>query len=657
MHRLRAGLAALALAAACDQIGAGHEPWQRPPGAARGQVAEREPCSHRDPGRQAWFGDLHVHTSLSFDASVWGTRLGPDDAYRFARGEPVEVAPESFARIDRPLDFAAVTDHAEWMGEVRQCTTPGSTSYESDGCQVFRGQRRSLLARVLGLQGMAARMPGIVGLFGRLPEVCGPEGEGCRASLADAWGETRAAAERHYDRSSACRFTTFHAWEYSASPERSKVHRNVILRSEVVPEIPISWIDTPTAPELWRKLDALCNDQPGCEALAIPHNPNRSNGKVFELAYLALPEEDQADAAALRARLEPVVEVTQIKGDSECRVQGGFGAPDELCAFEKMREMPGVAYDDCGEGTGTGGAQGRGCLSRRDMVRPALVEGLREQQRLGTNPLAFGLIGSTDTHTATPGAVSERTYPGSQGPESATSAQRLALDPEDPVSSPVWRSPGGLAGIWAEENSREALFDALRRREVFATSGPRIRPRLVAGFGLPRDLCTGGDFSRGEAAGGVPMGGDMPAHTPGTGALRIAVAALRDPGTVDAPGGLLQRIQVIKGWVGADGTLHERVVDVAGGPNDADVDPATCAPRGPGAEHLCAVWEDEQFDPAEPAVYYARVLENPSCRWTTWECLALPPGERPPACGDPRIPVTLQERAWTSPVWYQPGPS
>jgi hypothetical protein len=225
-------------------------------------------------------------------------------------------------------------------------------------------------------------------------------------------------------------------------------------------------------------------------------------------------------------------------------------------------------------------------------------------------------------------------------------------------------NPGGLAVLWAEENSRDALFEAMRRREAYGTSGPRITARFFGGFDLPADLCAAPDFAARGYASGVPMGGDLSAAPDPSSALHFAVWALRDPGVPEHPGTALQRVQIVKGWV-ADGAAHEKVFEVAGDPsNGASVDAGSCAPTGSGFEDLCAVWRDPEFDPALPAVYYARVVENPSCRWNAWVCLAEQVDCSAPAsvpdelasCCDPEVPRTIQERAWTSPIWYTPAP-
>jgi hypothetical protein len=338
--------------------------------------------------------------------------------------------------------------------------------------------------------------------------------------------------------------------------------------------------------------------------------------------------------------------MVQLKGESECRngMYGVVGGPDELCDFEKIRDLPGHPLEDCEEGAGWGAQRDRGCVSRLDYVRYALIEGLREAERIGVNPYLFGFIGSTDTHLGNPGAVAETEFVGKFG---ATPSELLTIG-EKPRPS-AFGSAGGLAGVWAEENTRDAIFDALARREAFATSGTRIAPRFFAGWDLPEDLCERGDLVAEGYAGGVPMGASLPDRPRADAKLRFAVQAQRDP-----EGASLERLQIVKAWYGADGNFHQAVHDVARVAPGASVDMETCAPRGPGADALCATWSDPDFDPSRAAVYYARVVENPSCRWTTWQCLALPPEGRPDACSDPRVPRTLQERAWTSPIWFAP---
>lgn len=610
---------------------------------------DRAACSQRSRLRNAYFGDLHVHTALSFDAQAFDVRTLPADAYRFAQGEPVSLPPldamgngTQTIAIDRPLDFAAVTDHSEFLGEVDLCTTPGSPVYDSASCQAYRVGGNDGTT-YFGVR-VALTPPS------RLPDVCGPDNALCLAEGASVWDGIQQAADDAYDRSDACAFTSFVGYEYTGSRAVSTLHRNVIFRNDRVP-YPTSVFEAPTANELWTQLAATCQGGgAGCDALVVPHNANESNGKMFLLEYPgAAGLEDERTQAALRGSMEPLFEVYQHKGSSECfnGIGGIVGAADEQCEFEKRRYD---AAPDCGDGTGFGGTITTGCLSRRDFLRGALLEGMREQQRIGVNPLRLGVIASTDTHNGTPGAVSEDGYLGHRGTDDGTPAALLGDGQFYPGG---WRfSPGGLVGVWAEENSRPALFDALRRRETFGTSGPRIAVRLFGGWDLPAGSCSDPQMLDVAYAEGVPMGGTLGAG-PGS-APRFLVSALADAGTPAQPGLPLQRIQIVKGWI-AGGQSHQQVYDVAGDPdNGAGVDPVTCATSGTGFSSLCTVWTDPDFDPSEAAFYYARVLENPRCRWHTVGCNALPPAERPASCSDPAVPRTVQERAWTSPVWYEP---
>jgi hypothetical protein len=340
----------------------------------------------------------------------------------------------------------------------------------------------------------------------------------------------------------------------------------------------------------------------------------------------------------------------QIKGESECRngMYQIIGGNDELCEFEKIRDFGQPELSDCAEGQSKGAQAGKGCTSRNDYVRYALIDGLREKERLGINPYQFGFIGSTDSHTAAPGAVSEYEQPYKYG---TTLDQTLTVG--DRPRAVAFQNPGGLAGVWAEENTRDAIFDALKRRETFATSGPRIAPRFFGGWHIPTDICTAPNLAIAGYQHGVPMGGVLTAKTEPDARPRFVVAASADPGTASAPGHPLQRLQIIKGWVGHDGGFHQAVMDVAGNAhNGATVDPLSCESEGDGFATLCGVWEDPEFDPLQDAVYYARAVENPSCRWSTRMCLSLPEDQRPDGCEHPRIPKVIQERAWTAPIWF-----
>ena len=607
-----------------------------------GPVQPAEACPDRNPQRNVYFGDLHVHTMYSFDAYVWDTRTTPSQAYEFARGAPLLLPPFDAngmgtrrVQLDRPLNFAAVTDHSEFLGEVDTCSTPGSPTYDALTCQQLR-MGDSTAYGALGVQ-MTAPNPH------RLSAICGSNGAICIAALMPVWARMQEAAATAYDR---CQFTKFIAYEYSRSPSGSTMHRNVIFRNEHVPE-PISTFEQSTPQGLWAALQHACVQAgTGCDVLVIPHNSNESNGRMFHVEYPgAQTVDDEQAQAEMRAAMEPLMEIYQHKGDSECSngLSGIVGAPDEQCDFEKRRHAP----PDCGDGTGSLGAVEAGCVSRLDFARGALLTGLLEQERIGANPYRLGFIGSTDTHNGTPGNTNESTFVGHQGTNDA--------NPNVLLGGNVKLSPGGLAAVWAEENSRDSLFDALRRKETFATSGTRITVRVFGGWGFPGNLCGAADLVRTGYAQGVPMGGVLPTRPAAASAPAFVISALRDTGTAAQAGTQLQRLQVIKGWV-ANGESHQQVYDVAGNPdNGASVDLDTCAPVGSGANALCTVWTDPDFDATQRAFYYVRVLENPSCRWSTWLCNRLPAEQRPPACSDPSVPKTIQERAWTSPIWYEPA--
>jgi len=598
-------------------------------------------CAAYDPLRQPYFGDTHVHTTLSLDANLQGTRLGPTDAYRFAKGEAIGIQPYDQAgnalrtlQIDRPLDWAVVSDHAEFLGTVAVCEDPSSPAYDEANCTSVRENPSGAFVTV----NAATAVPPESAAY---PSLCGDDGQTCIDAGADVWGDIQDAAEAHYDRTDSCTFTTFYGYEWTGGPGALNLHRNVIFRNHVVPDRVVGYFDEPRVEGLWASLRTECLDDPVCDALTIPHNSNISSGIMFT----TLDEEGAYDAetAATRALMEPLVEIFQHKGDSECLP--GSPVADELCGFEKL------PYNSLA-GTNLG-AEGEPLP--QDFVRDILGEGLRYQSEVGVNPYAYGIVASTDTHVAAPGSVSEEGYPGHGG---AGQSNRDALPEALPDGVPF--NPGGLAVLWAEENSREGLFQAMKRREAYGTSGPRIVLRFFGGYDYPADLCDSDDFAATGYDLGVPMGGDLPAPEPGR-APSFAIAASADPGTEMAPGVELQRLQIVKGWL-QDGDVQVEVFDVAGDPdNGASVDLDTCTPQGGGAGELCTVWTDPDFDPAAPAFYYARAIENPSCRWHTRQCLAAgitcpTDDETWAACCDERVETTVQERAWSSPVFYTPSP-
>lgn len=597
-------------------------------------------CRNYTPERQPFFGDLHVHTALSLDANLQGTRLRPADAYLFARGEPVGVPPYDArgnpARriaLERPLDFVAVSDHAEFLGLVTTCLSPELPGYDSASCATYRSAPSSAFYQFNGALGTPQGGAGYVA-------PCGPDNAYCGSAAMSAWTEIQSAAAAAQDATPDCRFTTFVAYEWSASPGVKNLHRNVIFASEAVPKLPFSYFDGNQEEELWSALESGCRREDGCEALTIPHNSNLSAGLMFETVDRAGQPFDRRYAER-RARYEPLVEVFQNKGSSECLPSMG---PDELCDYEIS------PYTSLGT-TFLGGTPEPPIAS--DYMRDALGRGLSLQRQLGVNPFAYGLVASTDTHFGLAGGVEERTYLGHGG----ASPSALAATGAGITDSP-WFNPGGLAVLWAEENTRRALFDAMKRREAYGTSGPRIVLRLFGGFGLPTSMCSDGDFVRTGYASGVPMGGELRARG-ATEKPRFAVWAEREADTASRPGGLLERIQLIKGAL-VDGQVRYAILEQTSG-LQGGVDAKTCQPTGRGADSLCHVWEDATFDPQVPAFYYARVLENPSCRWLTHACLAakvdcatpatVTKGYEPCCAG---YPATQQERAWSSPIFYYP---
>jgi hypothetical protein len=653
-------------------------------GLARFERTEkRQPCAHFQPLRQPLFGDLHVHTRYSFDSYVSSQRNDPWDAYAYAKGEPIilpdpEGEPTIEARIQRPLDFTAVTDHAEFLGEVSVCTESAWTlGYWWPHCIMTRADH-------FWTQLVAANWWVSLGVTDESAQkersfICTLSD--CEAGEASFWSNIQQAAEDHYDRSTECRFTTFVGYEYTDAPDHKNLHRNVIFRNAQVTERPISTYDTGAQnfPELWRRLRSQCIEAGnGCDVLAIPHNSNLSGGLMF-------PNPKDRREAEERLFFEPIVELTQHKASSECRFDRlagrGVDTEDELCDFEQARSdnlsMLGTVEGEVR--TERAAPVPIDEFGRRNMARNALKDGLALGQETGLNPFQFGFIGSTDSHSATPGGAEEDNYVGHLGRRDSGWRN---------VQDHFYDNPGGHAVVWAEENSRDSIFEALRRRETYATSGTRPVLRFFGGWRIDEQSCESRDLVAHGYSRGVPMGGDLPSPPRDhEGPPRFLVTALKDPGPPGREGTDLQRIQIIKGWVDAGGDVHERVFDVAGdADNGAHVNPDTCEPTGTGFTDLCTVWSDPDFDANEPAFYYVRVLENPTCRWSTLHCQAAAVNPLSASCGEQAAAATaeaqaggavgdvygdccidpasepfytpvIQERAWTSPIWFTPPPS
>jgi hypothetical protein len=612
-------------------------------------------CSHFNMYGNPYFGDTHAHTTFSVDAFTQGTETTPEQAYLFAKGAEIGLHPfdlngiaQRQAQLERPLDFAMVSDHAEFFGEYSICLDPTNPLYSDPLCELLRQRDNEGFFRWNLMLGAS---PENVARFG----FCGEDGSICTDESATVWRRMMDAAEEAYDRSSDCEFTSFIGYEWSGAPtlvhpqrgrEVYNLHRNVLFLNTLVPIAPSSYLDAPYPEDLWDDLESECLDYVDrdfeCDVLTIPHNSNLSQGLIFEQTDRDGNPYTKA-LAKRRAKFEPLLEVMQHKGQSECLPTGN----DELCNYEIIPwgHLAGniiAPTEPQQEGFG----------------RYILKEGLAMKDDLGANAFQYGLIGSSDTHLGTPGLVREYDYPGHGG-----AGGRV----REGISDTPEFNPGGLAVVWATQNSRAALFDAMRRREVYATSGPRHIVRFYGSWDLPADICSQPSATRTQLAfnNAVPMGAVLPPAGEGQTTPQFLVSALKDLGTTENPGNDLQRIQIIKGWTDSEGVKHEAIHEVAGNPNNgASVDTSDCAVIGTGEDDLCALWQDTGFDPDQNAFYYARVVENPSCRWTQHQCIAADPAincagtvpEEYAACCDPEIPKTVQERSWTSPIWYNEPP-
>lgn len=574
-----------------------------------------------NPTRNAYFGDLHVHSALSIDAYITNTRTMPDDAYRYAKGEAIDHVSGQKIRISTPLDFMAVTDHAEMLGVARTMNDPSSPLSKGPLAAEITSQDYKTSHGAFAKMVRAAATGQVDNLISVKDAV---------VAVKTNWQLVIDTAEKHYQ---PHKFTTFVAYEWTSMPQMANLHRNVIFRGTNVPPLPFSSTQSSKPEDLWRFLEDW--RKKGDDVIAIPHNSNASKGLMY-------PVEDSfgnpvnKEYASRRMNNEPITEVTQFKGTSETHPV--LSPLDEFADFEIWNTVVGGVEPVEPDAGG--------------YVRTAYQRGLEMQNKQGFNPYKFGLIGSSDTHNSST-AVDEFNFTGGHGNADMTPEKRLNSKPSTLATSSLNFSASGLAGVWAQENTRESIFEAMRNKETFATSGPRIMVRFFAG-NYSDDLMSQSNALEKAYADGVPMGGEMTLN--GKTSPSFLVWANKDPKSA-----MLQRVQVVKGWVEA-GEAKEAIYDVACADgltvdanthrcpdNGATVNVADCSiSQNKGAAELSALWKDPAFDANIRAFYYVRVIENPTCRWSTWDAVRL--GVKPPENTAP----TLQERAWTSPIWIEP---
>ncbi|MFT4097553.1 MAG: DUF3604 domain-containing protein [Rhodoblastus sp.] len=588
---------------------------------ARIKAAEAKVPSN--PLKDAYFGETHVHTAYSLDAYLGGARLTPDTAYRFAQGEKMMVNGQMH-RIVEPLDFAAVTDHAEYLGEMYSTMVEGAPGHDQPDLKTLRGlkgfeERESWFLNYV-VKSNRSETPQ------HPPFFVGPE------TTKSAWAVVVEATEKNYKPG---KFTTIPAFEWSGAPKGGNLHRNVFFRDLRVPQIPMSYIDLNREDKLWAWMGDL--EKIGASVIAVPHNSNASKGMMFDPNT---PDGKPIDAAYARTRahFEPLIEMMQIKGNSE--VHRNFWGADEFANFENADSMAKYSGRE---------------TKKENFVRYGLEKGLEYERTLGANPYKYGFIGGTDSHNGTPADTDESNFiVGSHGAADGTVERRRTGEVGGWIGG-IDLNPGALAGVWATSNTRGAIWDGMRAKETFATSGVRIKVRMFAGFGLPGPDANSKTTVENGYRFGVPMGGTLPTVPAGEKRpLRFNVLAIKGPKDAN-----LDRIQIIKGWVGADGAPQEKIVNVvwssertigADGKlppvaNTVDLKTATYK-NSVGATELTGSWVDTEFDPAQNALYYARVLQIPTPRWSTYDAVRA---KLPLLEG---VAATVQERAWSSPVWY-----
>ena len=552
--------------------------------------SETENCPYyEEETKNVYWGDLHVHSAYSLDAWGYGTMRTPAEAYAFARGTPIKLAGSIPVQLDRPLDFMSVTDHAEWFDLLYICTDPEWS--DEPYCNIMTENNNALEGRKVFVEYV---LPTITEAVPAPTPLCAKNAEHCKTAQQRQWQRIQHQTNQAND---PCRFTSFIGFEWSATPDYSHNHRNVIFANDKVSHEAIDYMRFETPEKLWRELDKQCKAEDGCEAIAIPHNSNMGDGKSFDV-------EIESDVAlSLRAKYETLIEIHQEKGNSECLP--AFGTTDEDCNFERSLTKSSVPA------TRESYSPQEWEKMRRGYVRGLLLRGLLAYDKSGTqkqNPLQMGVIGSTDGHAGTPGFVEESQWMGSV----------FGLGNLDRTMTRVNWNPGGLAAVRAEQNTRASLFAAMKRREVYATSGPRITMNFTASAApLACD-------SKTPAGKIISMGGEF-SRTSNAPHFRIDALYDRTP---------IQSIEIVKGEL-VNGRLEESLIEVWR--------------SNSGSLNVCATWEDLSFNQASPAFWYARVIEAPSPRWSAHHC------KEAGRCDEfPEAQRTVQERAWASPIWYLP---
>lgn len=610
------------------------------------QAAEAEPVTVKsNPLRDAYYGDLHLHTSYSLDAYLSGaTRVDPDMAYRFARGDIVSFQGQPMQRRE-PLDFLAVTDHSENLGVLNELDNPVSALSQSDAGKELLAilEQMSTTDGSLDIEllvdqpDLATRLYVLQwdyawGWKNRLPDNTRPVAQ-------VAWARSIQFANDNYRPGT---FTTFIAYEWTSALLGSNLHRNVIFRGDSAP-MPFTSFDSRQPEALWEWQDTIRKQ--GFETLAIPHNSNASDGAMFAWLDSSTGYID-ARYARQRQANEPLAEISQNKGASE--VHPLLSPNDEFADFEIFDYMAG---DRRTEGRAAG-----------SYLRDALSRGLVLQREVGVNPFKYGFAGASDLHSGL-SVSAQADYAGSYYKPNIAAGRPVTGDAADILADPPRRlepsqetSSGSLTGVWAESNTRQSIFDAMRRRETFATSGTKLKLRFFGGWGINDSLLSDPDWVKTAYAQGVPMGGDLAVAPAPNAAPAFLVWALKDPN-----GGNLDRLQIVKVWE-EDGSQKEQVFDIAwSGDRQPDPDTGKVQAVGNsvdlasgaytnsiGAAELKAVWRDTEFDAQLYTAYYLRVLEIPTPRWTT--LLATQAGLPLPT----QVSATAQQRGWSSPIWYTP---